>query len=368
MKTRSAWVFQRGNTWNVGWYEPDGSRRSKSFADSKTKANKFCTKKSAELLDGVSEGFCSKPWQTFIDAYTTRKLSLIRPGTRTVYNNALEHFRRICEPDRTVDLTTEAIDLYIATRAAESGKTGSKVSTSTINKELRVLRAVANVAKDWKYLREVPKFNWMQEEERDPTFVSQDDFERLYRSCNAATRPELPNVSAADWWRAFLVFASMTGWRVGEILKLTRDDLDLKNGFAITRAKDNKGKKTVKVPLHSIVVDHLELLKGFTVEVFRWPHEETAIYDQLHMIQDQAGIVKKCTRDHEHTESCKYFGFHDFRRGFASLNAGNLSASELQTMMRHQDYNTTRKYIAMAAQSREQVVTKLAVPQLRKDA
>jgi integrase len=336
MKTRSAWVFQRGSTWNVGWYEPDGSRRSKSFGSSKTKANQYCTRKSAELLDGVSDGYCSKPWQTFVDAFRDRKLSLVRLGCQAVYNNALEHFERICEPARTTDLTTEAIDKYISTRLKEGGKTGSKTSASTINKELRVLRLVANIAKDWKYLREAPKFAWQKESERDPTFVSQEQFELLYRACNAAVRPVVSNVDTADWWRAFLVFASMTGWRVGEILKLTRDDLDLKNGYAITRAKDNKGKKTVKVPLHPIVVEHLEQIKGFTAEVFSWPHEETAIYDQLHLIQDKAGVTKQCTKDHEHTDSCKYFGFHDFRRGFASINAGNLSASELQSMMRHQ--------------------------------
>lgn len=368
MKTRSAWVFQRGSTWNVGWYEPDGTRRSKSFGSSKTKANQYCTKKSAELLDGVSDGFAPKTWEAFLEAYRSRKLCLVRPGSQVVYSNAIAHFERICQPTKTMDLTTAAIDQFIAVRASESGKTGSPTSASSVNKELRVLRVIANVAKDWKYLREVPKFNWLNEEEREITFVSQEQFEAFYRSCDAATRPNIQGVDCGDWWRAFFVFASMTGWRVGEILKLVREDLDLKKGFAITRAKDNKGKKTVKVPLHPIVIDHLKALKGFSVEVFHWPHEETAIYDQLHLIQDKAGVAKQCTKDHEHTDACKYFGFHDFRRGFASLNAGSLSASELQTMMRHADYNTTRKYIAMAEQNREAVVSKLAVPQLRKDA
>lgn len=365
MKSRKAWVFQRGQSWYVGWYELDGSRKTKSFGKTKTKANNFAAKKGGELVDGVSDGFTIKPWKTFIADYIERKLKLTRPGSQVVYKNAIDHYERICKPQKTTDLTTESIDKFIAARSKEPGKTGSPVSPASINKELRVLRAVSNVAKDWKQLREAPKFAWLDEIDNDPTFVNQSEFEAFYAACDAATRPVLPNIDTADWWRAFLVFAAMTGWRVSEILKLLREDLDLREGIAITRAADNKGKKTVRVPLHPLIVDHLEGLKGFTPEVFSWPHEETAIYDQLHLIQTKAGVSKKCTKNHEHNDSCKWFGFHDFRRGFASINAGSLSASELQTLMRHQNYTTTQKYIAMAAQNRDSVVSKLAVPKLK---
>jgi integrase len=365
MKSRKAWVFERSGNWYCGWYEPDGKRRKKSFGKTKTKANQFATKKSAELIDGVSDGYCPQTWQAFIDDYETQKLALKRPATQVVYRTALEHFSRLCKPERTTDLTTKAIDLYIAKRSKEKGKTGGVVSACTINKELRALRAAANVAKDWKQLREAPKFNWVDESENEPTFISSDDFEAMYAACDAATRPVLPNIETADWWRSILLFAYLTGWRVGEILRLQRTDLDLAEGIAITRAKDNKGKKTVKVPLHSLIVDHLEQIKDFGPSVFPWPHEDTAIYDQLHAIQDKAGITKQCTKDHTCSDACRYYGFHDLRRGFATNNAGSLSAAELQNLMRHQDYNTTRKYIAMASQSRDAVVSKLAVPVLR---
>ena len=37
--------------------------------------------------------------------------------------------------------------------------------------------------------------------------------------------------------------AYMTGWRIGDLLGLRREDLDLDAGTAITRAEDNKGKR-----------------------------------------------------------------------------------------------------------------------------
>lgn len=371
MKTKSAFVFQRGKAWYVGWREPSGKQCRQSFGSetgAKTKAKLFAGKKTGELLETISDGYSAKTWDTFVSEYTDRILATKRKSTRVVYANALAHYKRICKPTKTTDITTAAVDLYIATRSKESGKTGSPVSPATINKELRALRALANIALDWKYLKDKPKFRWASEPESDPTFVSQADFEAFYASCDAATRPVLPNIDTADWWRAFLLFASMTGWRVSEILALLREDLDLKDGIAITRAADNKGKRTVRVPLHPMIVEHLEALNGFSPEVFAWPHEETAIYDQLHLIQTKAGVAKKCTKDHTHNDSCKWFGFHDFRRGFASLNAGSLSASELQTLMRHQNYTTTQKYIAMGAQNRDSVVAKLSVPNLKRGA
>jgi integrase len=46
----------------------------------------------------------------------------------------------------------------------------------------------------------------------------------------------------------------------------------------------------------------------------------------------------------------QYFGFHDLRRGFATMNAERLTPDALQALMQHQDYQTTQRYIAMARQ------------------
>jgi len=82
--------------------------------------------------------------------------------------------------------------------------------------------------------------------------------------------------------------------------------------------------------------------------VFNWPHRRKTLWEHLNKIQTKAGLKKVCRKSHVHSEQCQFYGFHDFRRGFATENAGNVSASELQTLMRHSSYATTQRYINMA--------------------
>ena len=105
-----------------------------------------------------------------------------------------------------------------AKRRKERGKKpGSLVSPATVNKELRHLRAALKKAKKWKYLAEVPDFDFEREPEKLPTYVSPEHFVLIYRACDKAKLPNDVGVSTADWWRGLLVMAYMTGWRISEL-------------------------------------------------------------------------------------------------------------------------------------------------------
>ena len=98
----------------------------------------------------------------------------------------------------------------------------------------------------------------------------------MYDACDTLTRPEGRRYPA-DWWKALLCFAYMTGWRVGEILDLRRDDVDLEVGVAIVDANSTKGRREARVELHPIVVDHLRAIVEFQPFVFDWPHHERTL-------------------------------------------------------------------------------------------
>jgi integrase len=188
------------------------------------------------------------------------------------------------------------------------------ISPATVNKDLRHLKAILNVANEWGYLIAMPKIRMLKEPGRLPRFVTTEHFAALYRAADKAKRPSKQAYPAADWWKALLAMAYMTGWRINELLALKRADVDLEAGTAITWHEDNKGKRDERVKLHPVIVEHLKRVPGFTPNVFPWAHGLRQLYGEFAELQDAAGIKLPCSRKHEHTAFCHVYGFHDLRR------------------------------------------------------
>lgn len=373
-----AWLFQDRHQvakvggkrahWSVGWYEPDGRKKQKTFGagdNGKKDAFRFQRQIEAQLLTGTYESKTPVSWKRFRKEWEKDRASSLSDENRRCAVKAVDHFERICKPARVRTITRRTLDRYLAARRLERGfKKGSKVSAATIDKELGYIKTVLKVAVEWGYMPALPSVPRVRVPEKLVRFVTPEHFAVIYERCSVAARPELPNVIPANWWRALMVFAYMTGWRIKELLALKSADLDLDASEAITRHGDNKGKRDERVRLHPLIVQHLKSLPHFGAQVFPWPHGRKDLWRQFHAIQVSAGIHLECHEAHEHTDSCHLYGFHDFRRAFATENAENLTAKELQTLMRHRSFATTMRYISMARQLRETTTEKLFVPTL----
>jgi integrase len=97
------------------------------------------------------------------------------------------------------------------------------------------------------------------------------------------------------------------------------------------------------------VVDHLEPLRGFQPQVFRWPHDERTPWAEFGRMQRVAGSHLVCRENHEHTDACHVYGFHALRRACATMNAARMTGDALQALMQHRSYLTTQRYIDMAS-------------------
>lgn len=377
----SAWVFQKSEDvrdrgakapYYVGWYDPDGKRHKKSFGPgikAKTLAERYRSRLEEELTTGVYEQAHRRVrWADFRQQYEELVLPGLAVNTRTQVTTALDHFERIINPARVLSISTQHIDDYIAVRRQERGKKkGELASPATVNKSLRHLKAVLAVAVEWEYLARLPKFRMEKVPRKLPRYVTGDHFAVIYAACIHAKRPKGMAYEPADWWRALIVMGYMTGWRIGDMLGLRRPDLNLEEGTAVTRAEDNKAKRDELVKLHPVVVGHLRKLPGFDDRVFPWNHDRTTLHNDFLAIQKAAGINLPCLGEHEHTEHCHVYGFHDLRRAFATMNADKLTADALQTLMRHKSYQTTQVYINLARQM-DQAVASLHVPDVLRQA
>lgn len=373
-----AWTFQDhrqkqklGNDkcpWSVGWIDPDGKRKSKRVG-SKSNAEKFRRKIEGQLASGTYEQQTRTQWSQFRTDYQKQVLTRTSASNQLSAKISLDHFQRICKPGLVRSIKTQTIDKFVAQRLTEEGARGGLVAPATVNRELRYIKAALRKAYKWKHLPEVPEITMLREPEKLPSYVTPEHFDAIYMACSVATLPEGLPYSASDWWQALLVFSYMTGWRISEPLALKRADLDLIAATAITRERDNKGRRGEIIPLHPVVVDHLRAIDATDVLVFPWTRGRRELWPEFHRIQKAAGIHLPCQKADEHqcTEACHFYGFHDLRRAFATVNAESMTADALQRLMRHKHYSTTQRYINMASQL-NRAVENLHVPDvLRRD-
>src|SRR5262245_9258374 len=108
-----AWVYQKLDDvqalgedhapWLVGWREPDGRRKSKTFPAGprgKKLAEGHRRNVEAQLLTGTYEMKSTVLWDDFVREYTRRILDGLDPQTKRCSLDALGHFKRLCKPVR----------------------------------------------------------------------------------------------------------------------------------------------------------------------------------------------------------------------------------------------------------------------------
>jgi len=368
-----AWKFQqksdvaklgaRNAPWHVGWRDPAGRLHRKKIG-LKAMASKFMAKVEADKVAGIC-GDNRHTWTQFRDKFEAEILASKPAGTQGIARDAFQWFEKLCKPRRMAGITTETIDSFRSKLCRQPGKKqGSNMAPATVNKHLRQIKAALRKEHRWGYLPQVPDFEMMREPDKLVSYVTPEDFAAIYEAAEVSTMPKGLPYEPADWWRALLMFCYMTGWRISEPLALVRDDLDLLAGTAITSHHDDKGNRDDIVKLHPVAIEHLERIASFHPEVFPWYHDRRTLDDEYHRIQRAAGIKLHCREKHEHTPACHVYGFHDLRRAFATMNAKRLTADELQRLMRHKSYLTTRRYINMASRL-DQAVDQLYVPAVK---
>ena len=365
-------------SWYAIWDEPDGTRRKKSCGPGpkgKRLAQEKADKVSAQLTLGEYESDKASrlTWQQFRELYRRQGLLARNRAPATVADalESLDKFAKLCGlTEKTMEGVNQSkIDTFIELRSKEKGrKPDSTVSPATVNHDLRQIKAALRWGFKRGYLRALPEVEFQREPQRLAQYVEPEHFTAIYGKCNAARFPNEGHFTPEAWWRALLVFAQMTGWRIGEILALQWADVDLVKGQALTRAKDNKGKRDSIVPLHPIIIEHIKTLKTFHPNVFPWEHHRRTLDVEFARIQDAAGIELTCRIDRQHTctDACQRYSFHDERRAFATLNIG-LEGPVLQALMRHKSFQTTLRYIN-AARQLNPAIERLHVPSMEQPA
>lgn len=337
----------------IEWIDPAGKRRREKIPLKGKAGKRLADRRSQDITAALTTGaYADKSkvtWADFRKEYEDRVLSRLATTSRICARLAFRHLERIVKPGRIESLTTHSMDRYVSVRSGEDGRRKrDKAAPSSIANELRYIRAACRVAVDWGYLAKAPKFKMPKILVEDPPAMTEEHANAIYAACEVARFPmDLP-FDACDWWRAFLVFGLVTGWRKSEILTFLRSDLDYETGKIVVRAKNAKGGRDDIDYLPDIALEHLRTIRSLEPNVFPWPQSKSTLWREFQRIQLSAGIHLDCHEDHEHTPACHTYGFHSTRYSYGTANADLLPMPVLQKKMRHANPETTLRYIALA--------------------
>ena len=205
-------------------------------------------------------------------------------------------------------------------------KNGKPYSTATIKHQLVLLKRLFNLAKKWRLYAgdnpvdevEMPKLDNIRTE-----FLTEQEAINLAEVLD--TWPCRDSV-------AFIRFTLFTGFRRGELFKLTWDDVDFERGMVTLR--EPKGGKTITT---NVSPEALDILRGMEVSSpYVFPGKDggqrTDFKGPWKKIRKAAGLPSN-------------FRFHGLRHNFGStLASAGVDLQVIQKLLGHKDYRTTLRY------------------------
>ncbi len=239
--------------------------------------------------------------------------------------NQLERF--LHRPAEFSDLNDDTLARWM-TWFRERGRT-----PVTANDYRNRIMAVARLAVLKRCLEDVPTLEPEIEPEKTPKAWMLNELGQILEACSSLTG-FIGGIPSGDWWSGLVKISWDTGERIGAIMELRWDWLDLETGWLTVRAEARKGgKKPKSFRLHDDTLDCLRRNKRETEspKIFPWYLHPQMIYHKYRKILEAAGLPTG--RDSM---------FHRLRKTTASYyKAAGGNATEL---LGHSGEKVTRKY------------------------
>lgn len=234
---------------------------------------------------------------------------------------------------------TEDVERYKAT------KLQAGLSPKTVNNHLAVLGKCLKNAVEWNRTASAPRIRLLKVPPQGFDFLDPDEGDTLV---SGFTDPH---------WRAMALCAVRTGLRMGELLGLRWEDIDLERRQLSVRRSivrgviaSPKSNKVRHIPLADNLFDALAELRPKTGYVFQQENGEP-------MTRGMAwrAIQTACKRS-----ETRPISWHVLRHSFASqLASKGISAQVIQTLLGHADLKMTLRYAHLAPSTLRDAITVL---------
>ena len=220
---------------------------------------------------------------------------------------------------KTLDqITRRLVETYRNRRLSEGARPAS------VNREVSLLRHMLRMAVEWGFLDRNPLEglgNLREENDDRWRYLTEEEFERLELAVN-------------DTYRDLLVFLAYTGLRLGDALRLTPQDVDLRGEVILIRGSKTKGGRAFGIPMHPRVKEILE----------RRIQNGTAPEERIFRHSDSE-FRRAFKRALEKAELPTSIRIHDLRHTFASwLALKGVPIQQIQALLGHSQLSTTLRY------------------------
>jgi integrase len=261
------------------------------------------------------------------------------PKTHKVYKLALQHLFDFIGDVAIEQVSTRDIDRYKSQRI-------EKVSPATLNIEIRCFRAFFNRLRRWEILSKNPCDGVSQIRIPDqlPPFFT---FEQIKKIQDNTTE---------DWLYRVVTFAAMTGARLGEILNLSWEDIDVENRVCVIRSNGSfrvKSGKARTIPLNETVYEM----------IMRSSHREGLVFPGKRGQKVRPNYVSRKFREIVRAAGLdKKLHFHSLRHTFASLLVKRgVSLYQVQKLLGHSSPRVTEVYAHLQGSDLHGAVSKIAL-------
>lgn len=259
-------------------------------------------------------------WFICVKRYFLTNLNITSHHTRRRYEYSIRTFGEFLGHDATpADLTEEKVTAFLVHVRDYRTVSGRPIAARTVNEYRHRLRALWEWLARKKLVNEFPTVAKMPEPRRSPKAWSAEELSRLFQAC-AAQRGSYLGIPRCDWWLSLHMVAWDTAERIGALMQVRWEHLDLARGILSIPAELRKGGFGDAIyTLHADTVSLLEKMKEPARElVWPFPMSIHTRYSHYREILKQAGLP--CDRGSK---------FHRMRRSVAShLHAGGFNASE----------------------------------------
>jgi len=220
-------------------------------------------------------------------------------------------FERLVGKCNSRQITQNAVDEFILKR-------GQEIKRSTLNKDIRNLKAFINWCRENRYVNGETKIKLLKEDERPVKSLTNTQIKKLLLASKSY-----------QTLRMRILLALGTGLRRGDIESLRFPDIDFENSYVTTRSKKtrkNIGSRPIPVP---IMTELKKFVSGLN------PEQEKIFRDRFNQyrwnkIREKLGLGD--------------FKFHDLRKTFGSVLAQKgVSTAVTQRLLEHSSSDLTNK-------------------------